>query len=750
MDVTNLAISIAALYTTCRDGYNFFTTVNKAETESSAHLRELEIQQSILKAWGFHWQIQSEYGSGPEHSDHTKQKQTRLYRYFLSNRFKAEGVFSTLSALADTLSDQNKLTKRYGIQLRPAQAMQDGPELTNNVQLVIQDPRIEDVEPVVKEVKNRLSMLNKFKWALKDKDHFKQLIADLRSHSESLYRLCPENAFESMNIYFIMECLAKQEAPESLKWTSRLATEQAEVDGKSSVRQGYELLASAATLKASVNENRDRKEANGIALTNTDEKQHEMRYLGKGLALFEEKVVYVEMRDYRGPPLELTPEQKKQVKRRNRARVVRLKAKNSRETRYYDKDELEQIDGYINIDDSEEDIEPIEIIRPTDPDFRNLIRNFFNTFHGANMMGSVYGLDIAGMIDHTDGEHKGHCSILYKLPGKIGVQSRERPAENLKLRAPVTLQSLLGVKQKKGIRCALGARFELARKLVRAVCLLHSSGWLHKNIRAESVIFFPEHVSALQEDQYEIKIEIDVSKPVLMGYIFSRPDDIISQTDATPIQFDPSTEPIDPRLIHRRPLRESQITYPTRSHHTRTWNDPIDEKVTFGRKEGTLRSSGIYGHNMLGKEAVGERTKETNISGFTLDYYQHPAKHADPKRQYRHAYDVYSLGVLLLEIGLWEKLKEYGKSRSEHIRIRSRHSDHDSGSDADSDEEDHYERRRWICREYIGRLRWACGETYADVVLSCLMVDSSDDEMAKVSERELCARVMADLEGCQA
>jgi hypothetical protein len=40
-------------------------------------------------------------------------------------------------------------------------------------------------------------------------------------------------------------------------------------------------------------------------------------------------------------------------------------------------------------------------------------------------------------------------------------------------------------------------------------------------------MFFPESVSALQEDRNEINIEIDVSDPILMGYIFSRPDEII-------------------------------------------------------------------------------------------------------------------------------------------------------------------------------------------------------------------------------
>jgi len=199
---------------------------------------------------------------------------------------------------------------------------------------------------------------------------------------------------------------------------------------------------------------------------------------------------------------------------------------------------------YGNSSSDEADDEPIEIVRPADPKLRALIRNFFNTFQGENAMESVHGLNISGMIDHTEGEHKGHCSILYKLPGTIGVQSRERPAENLKLRAPVTLRSLLGTKRKKGIRSALGARFELARNLVRAVCLLHSSGWLHRNIRSESVMFFPEHVNALQEDRYEVKIEIDVSKPILMGYIFSRPDDIVIRTDpASAPQEVPSMPP---------------------------------------------------------------------------------------------------------------------------------------------------------------------------------------------------------------
>jgi serine/threonine protein kinase len=728
MDGASLALGIAALYTTCRDCYDFFTTVRKAEAESSIHLRELEIQRSILKAWGFHWQIHDEGSGAPGNLDHKTPDRNKLQAYLLSNRFKAEGVFNTLSALADTLSNQEKLIKRYGIQFRPAQTSPGGPQSTSNVTLLIHGTKIEDVTPVVSEVKNRLSMLNKFKWAMKDRDDFQRLITELKSHSESLYRLCPENAFESMDVYLTMECLARQESPVSLKSTSRLAIEQATENTTSSMRAGYRLLASAAILKASVNENRDGGQTNGSKLATIDEVQRVMRYLGKGLALFEGQVVYVEMRDYRGVPLELTLEQKKRIRRRQDQERILASFGHNRSRHGPTHVDFKELFDNINKDD--EDDEPIEIIRPADPRLRALIVNFFKTFEGASMRDSVSGLDIAGMIDHTEGQYKGHCSILYRLPSTIGIHHRERPAENLKLRAPMTLHSLLGDKYRKGIRSMLGARSELARKLVHAVCMLHSSGWLHKNIRAESVMFFPEHVSALQEDRYELDVELDVSQPILMGYIFSRPDDIVQKAPPPTQQRDGHSDDSGSEA------RDDFWSDPESDSHRidknsyQPWEDPIAYDAPYTRHN-SQRASGIKGHNVSGMIAQPQETRRMNISGFTLDYYQHPAKHADPQRLYRHAYDVYSLGILLLEVGLWRQL-----------RIR----EEPDGVDG----EDHYEQRRGICRHYLPELRWACGDIYANVVLKCLMVDCSDDEAAMSSERELCAKIVADLEGCRA
>lgn len=40
-----------------------------------------------------------------------------------------------------------------------------------------------------------------------------------------------------------------------------------------------------------------------------------------------------------------------------------------------------------------------------------------------------------------------------------------------------------------------------------------------------------------------------------------------------------------------------------------------------------------------------------------LDYYQHPDRRRDPSMRYSRAFDIYSLGCLLLEIGYWKPLQ---------------------------------------------------------------------------------------------
>lgn len=61
----------------------------------------------------------------------------------------------------------------------------------------------------------------------------------------------------------------------------------------------------------------------------------------------------------------------------------------------------------------------------------------------------------------------------------------------------------------------LGERFELAKALVTTVFNIHNIGWVHKNIQPKNILFWPKP---------DAMDEADLSKPYLMGFDISRPN----------------------------------------------------------------------------------------------------------------------------------------------------------------------------------------------------------------------------------
>ena len=53
---------------------------------------------------------------------------------------------------------------------------------------------------------------------------------------------------------------------------------------------------------------------------------------------------------------------------------------------------------------------------------------------------------------------------------------------------------------------------------------------------------------------------------------------------------------------------------------------------------------------------MGDPVTRAAATNLVLDYYQHPAKLSDPSLPYRRLYDLYSLGCVLLDLGLWTTL----------------------------------------------------------------------------------------------
>ncbi|KAH8896148.1 hypothetical protein GQ53DRAFT_614312, partial [Thozetella sp. PMI_491] len=76
----------------------------------------------------------------------------------------------------------------------------------------------------------------------------------------------------------------------------------------------------------------------------------------------------------------------------------------------------------------------------------------------------------------------------------------------------VTLESLLASRENGGIE-ALGRRFRLAQALAKSLMFLHASGWYHKGLKPEAIVF-----------QKIGNGPVDITEPRLMGFEFSRPN----------------------------------------------------------------------------------------------------------------------------------------------------------------------------------------------------------------------------------
>ena len=195
---------------------------------------------------------------------------------------------------------------------------------------------------------------------------------------------------------------------------------------------------------------------------------------------------------------------------------------------------------------------------------------------------------------------------------------------------PVTLYDLLKrverPKQTKNLP-DLGERFELAKALVTTVFNIHNIGWVHKNIQPKNILFWPKSDAAERD-------ELDLSKPYLMGFDISRPN--------------------QPGEVSEKPL-----------------------------------------------------------SHFEDDLYRHPHYKGLYARSFQPSFDIYSLGVILYEIGMWRNVAYQGTSRSNNPR-RSSLPTHNS---------DPQLVERMVEQGTIMAMKQYTGARYQDAVKSCLSRD---------------------------
>jgi Prion-inhibition and propagation len=263
--------------------------------------------------------------------------------------------------------------------------------------------------------------------------------------------------------------------------------------------------------------------------------------------------------------------------------------------------------------------------------------------------------------------------LLRKDPIKIGFAlefpSREVDSEE----SPVTLYRMLKLSSDRKLTTpALGDRFVLARTLASALALFHASKWLHKGLCSQNILFF-------RPDGFEDDVLPSLENPYIGGFDYARPDrpgEVSGPGNILWIEAE--------RNVYRHPDVQ---------------NKPVQAPSLITSGKGTAQPHGQSG------------IRHTN---------------SDSATRFEKIHDIYSLGVILYEIGMWRLSSgEYLKSmRPEDFRT--------------------------MLLENCSKLAPAMGTKYEQVVRSCLKGEFGQSEGAGSLQRCFWSNVIVELNECHA
>lgn len=131
-------------------------------------------------------------------------------------------------------------------------------------------------------------------------------------------------------------------------------------------------------------------------------------------------------------------------------------------------------------------------------------------------------------------QHQKRIAYIFEMPSGTGT----------------TPKSLLRLVGEPSLQPALGAKFNLAYGLARSIAQLHMVKWVHESFRSENVLFFPSSPETeLPSTVPSATSEVDIEKPWIFGFEFSRPDAFFS---AGYVDICPD------RDVYRHPERQGQ------------------------------------------------------------------------------------------------------------------------------------------------------------------------------------------------
>ncbi|OMP87512.1 hypothetical protein BK809_0007599 [Diplodia seriata] len=202
-------------------------------------------------------------------------------------------------------------------------------------------------------------------------------------------------------------------------------------------------------------------------------------------------------------------------------------------------------------------------------------------------------------------------------------------------------QSLFRILGSRGTRLSLGDRFKLALALSRCIAQLHMVKWMHESFRSENILFFPNG-----RGNRHGAVEAD-------------------------------------ELEGAEEERYSKTSSVTRN--LIDYGKPSVLGFEYSRPEG--------GFTLCLADSNPER-----------DVYRHPDRQGTPAKHFSKIHDIYALGVVLLEIGLWQQAITLERNQFRNAR----------NPDVIRDQ---------LLNQAQRRLSDKMGHKYQDIVMKCLSTD---------------------------
>lgn len=522
----------------------------------------------------------------------------KLEDYLKKNPYKQYGVAKILLRIGELMTDDEELLTRYGVKLmlRDGQRMDKRPKI-NDFRIPFKDELqiLKNFKDNKNAMRKRMGLLNRCRWTiLGGRDDFFKLLETLRQYNKNLYRFCPEGAGVDLNRFCHISFLDSHHEPLPLRMVSEQTDRLVQREEDPSIKEGLELLRDMMRLKGKA----------GFYNTKpvTESERHAL--------------------------LKYRPEMLSFRREEESSTIAELNESSKSVSMVYVEFKSYRDDTGAKDQDHQDDILKLGRLMLYDE--------------------ASYRLNTMGCLGLFKDSRRGRIGFIFRLPSPL-----EKPLAHWDAYEPYRLLDFL----KDGTHpFELGRRFDLAKTLVDNVIRLHTVGWLHKNIRSESILFFPQSLKKGERGYYG---------PYFMGYDFIR------------IEIDRTPDDIHDKDSNRR--------HPSR----------------------------------LVEIARGE--------DHCPDIYHHPDKRNSPGRVYQYAYDIYSLGLLLIEIGLWQPLHRIVRGR-EHSEPHSL--------------------REYIIGKVDNELAAACGLIYTKVVRTFLTMTSKSSLDAMKRQRDTCAKMASELSRC--